>query len=128
MADNPAPAAAPAPSIARNQLHSSPARPGEDAALLDKAEAYLYGNGARQNCAQALVYLRTAADRGNAKARSQLGGLYATGHCVSLDRARAYYWFTLATDAGEHNEWVEHNREMLWAQMSPGERERISRH
>lgn len=92
--------------------------------LVTKAEAYLYGRGVPKNCDQALVYLRTAANRGNADARSKLGALYATGHCVSMDRAEAYNWFTLAREAGSKNVWVERNREMLWSQMTPAERER----
>jgi hypothetical protein len=124
----PAPTTTVAPPVANRRMSSSPEPPSADAALLDKAEAYLYGHGTRQSCSQALVYLRTAADHGSAKARSQLGGLYATGHCVSLDRATAYNWFTLAAEAGERNVWVERNREMLWAQMSPSERQRVSGH
>jgi hypothetical protein len=96
--------------------------PGNE--LVAKAEKYLYGRGVSKNCDQALVYLRTAANRGNADARSKLGALYATGHCVSMDRAEAYNWFTLARDAGSKNVWVERNREMLWSQMTPSEKER----
>lgn len=96
--------------------------PGSE--LVAKGEKYLYGRGVPKNCDQALVYLRTAANRGNADARSKLGALYATGHCVSMDRAEAYNWFTLAREAGSKNMWVERNREMLWSQMSQAEKER----
>jgi hypothetical protein len=91
--------------------------------LLNRGQAYLYGNGVPRNCAQALAFLYKAADGGNAEARSQLGTLYATGHCVSLDRARAFNWFTLAAGvAPERNAWVEHNRKMLWDQMTDSEK------
>jgi TPR repeat protein len=62
---------------------------------------------------------------GNAQARSQLGALYATGHCVPLDRARAYNWFSLAVRAASgHNIWIERNRQMLWEQMTEAEKAR----
>lgn len=95
-----------------------------DADLVKRADTYLYGRGAPKSCSQALVYLRTAANHGNADARSKLGGLYATGHCVPLDRAEAYNWFTLARKSGKADVWVERNREMLWSQMTPGEKSR----
>jgi len=100
-----------------------PRNTGEE--LATKGQAYLYGNGVERDCGQALVYLRKAADMGNAQARSQLGALYATGHCVPLDRARAYNWFTLALRASSgHSVWVERNRQMLWDQMTESEKAR----
>jgi hypothetical protein len=100
-----------------------PRNTGED--LATKGQAYLYGNGVERDCGQALVYLRKAADMGNAQARSQLGALYATGHCVPLDRARAYNWFSLALRASSgHSIWVERNRQMLWDQMTESEKAR----
>jgi hypothetical protein len=91
--------------------------------LLTKGQAYLYGNGVPRDCNQALTNLYKAADMGNAEARMQLGTLYATGHCVPLDRARAYNWFTLAANVTpEHNIWVERNRRMLWGKMTETEK------
>jgi hypothetical protein len=95
--------------------------------LVSKGQAYLYGRGVPQSCSVAVDYLRRAADASNPKAYSQLGGMYATGHCVPLDRAMAYEWFTRAKDAGEHNVWIDQSRQMLWAQMTPGERQRAVR-
>jgi hypothetical protein len=98
---------------------------GPDNALVTKADGYLYGHGGvPKNCDQALVYLHTAADRGNTTALSKLGGLYATGNCVPLDRARAYNWFTKARAAGDHNVWIERNMSMLWNAMTPEEKAR----
>lgn len=95
-----------------------------DKGLVTKADAYLYGRGVPKNCDQAIQYLHTAADHGNSSARSKLGGLYATGNCVPLDRARAYNWFTLAHRAGERNVWLEHSLTMLWSQMTSEEKGR----
>jgi cytoskeletal protein RodZ len=103
------------------------AAPQRDAGdrLFTKGVNYLYGRGGSlKSCDQALTYLQSAANMGNAKARSQLGALYATGHCVALDRAKAYEWFSLAADTGNRNVWVERNRTMLWSQMSEDERQR----
>lgn len=98
-------------------------QPGEQ--LYTKGVNYLYGTGVPSNCDQALVYLRNAANMGNAKARGQLGALYATGHCVPMDRATAYGWFSLAADASQgRNIWLERNRDMLWSQMTDKERQR----
>ncbi len=115
--------------IAKDRRASKPAKavaqaeePGAD--LVTKADKYLYGRGVSRDCKQALVYLRTAANDGNATARSKLGGLYATGHCVPLDRAEAYNWFTLSRRAGKMNVWVERNREILWSKMTPEEKGR----
>jgi hypothetical protein len=95
----------------------------DDAALVHRADALLRS----RNCNEAVDLFREAALHGNATARSRLGGLYATGHCVPLDRAEAYNWFTLAKDAGAHYSWIDHNRNMLWAQMTDRERERVMR-
>ncbi|MFB3918205.1 MAG: tetratricopeptide repeat protein [Terriglobales bacterium] len=101
--------------------------PGDQ--LYTKGMNYLYGRGGiPKNCDQAVVYLRDAANMGNAKARSQLGGLYATGHCVPLDRAQAYGWFSLAADVSPgRNIWLERSRNMLWSQMTESERQRAIR-
>jgi hypothetical protein len=95
----------------------------EDIAQVHRADALLKSH----HCNEAVDLLREAALHGNATARSRLGGLYATGTCVPLDRAEAYNWFTLAKDAGAHYSWIDHNRNMLWAEMTDRERERVMR-
>jgi len=108
----------------------SPARPAQptvDNTLLTRAESYLYGRGVPRSCDQAMVYLRAAAQQPNAKARSQMGALYATGRCVPQDRVVAYQWFSRALNTDPHNVWLERNREMLWRQMSEDERQRAMR-
>jgi hypothetical protein len=119
--DNSAPGTAPIAS--RQGAYEKPEQPDSD--LIAKADAYLYGRGVPRNCQQALAYLRTAANEGSPDARSKLGGLYATGNCVRLDRAEAYNWFTLARDAGSRSVWLERNRQMLWDQMTQAEKARV---
>ena len=95
----------------------------ENAALLSNAQKYLYGNGVPKSCDRALSYLRQAADNDSAKAKSTLGGLYATGHCVPLDPAVAYKWFALALRQDPNNSYLSHDLEMLWNQMTPAQKQ-----
>jgi hypothetical protein len=118
---------APQPTSVTREKPSAPARPAasESDTLYARGEAYLSGSGVPKSCTNALIYLDRAARIGNPKAASQLGGLYATGHCVNLDRARAYPYFTEAQNAAHgHNPYVQHNREMIWSQMTPAEKAR----
>ncbi len=95
----------------------------QNAALLGNAQKYLYGNGVPQSCDRALSYLRQAVDNDSAKAKSTLGGLYATGHCVPLDRAVAYKWFALALRQDPNNSYLSHDLEMLWNQMTTAQKQ-----
>jgi TPR repeat protein len=96
--------------------------PGESAQLYRQGLAYLYDAGTGHDCDSALVSLRKAADLGNVQASSQLGALYATGHCVPVDRVRAYHWFTRAADATHgRNLLIERNRQILWNEMTSKE-------
>ncbi|HUN79951.1 MAG TPA: tetratricopeptide repeat protein, partial [Phycisphaerae bacterium] len=59
-------------------------------------ENYLYGRGVPQDCNQALVYFRAAAEKQNGPAMSHLGAMYASGHCVTQNKVAAYKWFSRA--------------------------------
>ena len=100
-----------------------PAARPEDDSLLLLAQKYLHGRGVPENCEQGLIYLRALQQR-SAKARSQLGALYATGHCVPQDRVEAYRWFTSALALDPHNVWLNRQRNILLAQMTSQERQR----
>lgn len=102
---------------------ATPSADAENAALLNDAQRYLYGNGVPQSCDRALGYLRQAVDNDSAKAKSTLGSLYATGHCVPLDRAVAYKWFALALRQDPNNSYLSHDLEMLWNQMTPAQKQ-----
>ena len=95
----------------------------EDDALVANAEKYLYGRGVPENCDRALSSLRAAAQRQNSRARSLLGSMYATGHCVPRDLPNAYRWFALASRDNTDNMWVQRNLEMIWREMTPQERQ-----
>lgn len=101
------------------------AEPGEE--LFVRGQAYLSGHGVANSCTNAVTYLNRAARMGNTKAASQLGGLYATGHCVPLDRARAYQYFKQAQGSGSANVYVERSRNLMWRQMTEDEKARAER-
>lgn len=102
---------------------AAPSLDGQNAVLLANAQKYLNGAGVPQSCDRALSYLRQASDNRSAQAKSTLGGLYATGHCVPLDRAIAYRWFALALRQEPNNSYVSHDLEMLWNQMTAQEKQ-----
>jgi len=112
-------------SAAAASATAAPKNPDSEA-LVDTAEKYLDGQGVPQSCDRALTYLRQAVD-GSVRAKSKLGGLYATGHCVALDRPTASRWFALALHEQPTNPYIEHNLQMLWNQMSPDEKSRVVR-
>jgi hypothetical protein len=120
----PSPAAKPkASSRASEPVDDSRATDAENTSLLASAQKYLYGQGVPQSCDRALSFLRQAVDNGSVKAKSTLGGLYATGHCVPLDRAISYRWFAQALRQEPNNSYLSHDLEMLWNQMSPQEKQ-----
>jgi TPR repeat protein len=57
---------------------------------------YLHGKSVPQDTAQALVWIRHAADRGAPAAQLQLGELYEQGKLVPRDLENAYYWYSIA--------------------------------
>ena len=77
-----------------------------------------------QNCDEGVGILRTASQQGNLRAVVKLGALYATGTCLPQDRVMAYRYFTQAYHAEPRNQALDHNRVMLWANMSDEERRR----
>ena len=116
----------PAAKTRTRRAETAPAAPSLDeqnALLLADAQKYLNGAGAPQSCDRALSYLRQASDNRSVQAKSTLGGLYATGHCVPLDRAIAYRWFALALRQQPNNSYISHDLEMLWNQMTAQEKQ-----
>lgn len=102
------------------------ARSPEDSNVLI-AQKYLYGQGVRQDCNRALTLLRPAADSSSVKARTMLGAMYATGHCVPQDLPRSYHWFALALREEPSNIWVARNLQSIWNQMSDSEKQTAMR-
>jgi hypothetical protein len=124
-------ATTPAPAPPRHEVSATrlPAQPADDSgdALFRRGEHYLYGRGGAEDCVNALKYLKMASYKQNAKARSAMGTMYATGHCVSRDLPSAYRWFALALRADPNNSVVEQNLTSVWNQMTPPERQLATR-
>jgi len=122
-------AAAPTPTPTRHEVSAErvpaakPAEADDAESLFRRGERSLYGRGGAQDCSSALKYLKMASDKQSAKARSAMGTMYATGHCVSRDLPSAYRWFALSLRADPNNSVVEKNLSAVWNQMTPPERQ-----
>jgi hypothetical protein len=88
-----------------------------------EGERYLYGTGVPQNCGRAEKSLLASAKNANPKAQSVLGTMYATGHCVGRDLPTAYRWFARASHQDPNNARITRDLEVLWKQMTAGERQ-----
>ena len=95
-----------------------------DNSQIQLAEKYIYGRGVPQDCGRALMLLRSAAGTQNPNAQIKLGALYATGQCVSQDRALAYGWYSKAKRIQPGNTFLEYSMNSLWASMTEDERRR----
>jgi hypothetical protein len=115
----PAPKPKPDPKIA---TPPAPVLKGDDKLVAD-GEKYLYGNGVPEDCDLAQKNLKAAAAHSNARALTLMGAMYATGHCVDRDLPTAYRWFAKALHQDPSNARVQQDLEILWRQMTPGERQ-----
>jgi len=102
---------------------ATPGAPDLGDAAFRKGEAYLYGRGVKENCAEAMKYLKAASAKSSAKARIAFGTMYATGHCVPRDLPTSYSWFALALHADPTNQVLEKDLNQVWIQMTPSERQ-----
>jgi hypothetical protein len=125
----PTPAPKPTPKETAKPAPTVPAVPAisADDRLAAEGEKYLYGNGVSADCGRAVKSLNTAANHSNAKAQSLLGAMYATGHCASRDLPTAYRWFARALHNDPSNVRLERDLQMVWNQMTPGERSLATR-
>jgi TPR repeat protein len=95
---------------------------GNPDAPVQLADMYIRGVGVPKSCEQAMVLLKTAAEKENARARNRLATLYETGNCVQRNRVEAYRWVSSALAANPNNQWAQQNKDLLWQQMNPDER------
>lgn len=70
------------------------------AAQLLVAEAYFYGRGTATNRAEAVLWYRRAAAKGNTDAEASLGLCYLYGYGCEKDPAQAVDWFLRAAETG----------------------------
>ena len=123
----------PAPTPVRHEVSATripaskpaPADPAD--ALFRRGQGYLYGRNGTEDCTNALKYLKMAADQQHAKARSMMGTMYATGHCVPRDLPSSYRWFALALRVDPNNSVLEKDLSAVWNQMTPPERQLATR-
>ncbi len=94
---------------------------GNPEAPVQLADMYIKGTGVPRSCEQAVVLLKTAAEKENALARNRLASMYATGNCVQRNRVEAYHWLSAALSANPQSQWAQQNRDILWNQMTPDE-------
>jgi hypothetical protein len=95
---------------------------GNPDAPVQLADLYVKGDGVPRSCEQAVVLLKTAAEKENARACNRLAAMYATGNCVNRNRVEAYRWVSSALAANPSSQWAQQNRDLLWQQMTPEER------
>jgi len=95
---------------------------GNPEAPVRLADMYIQGVGVPRSCEQAMVLLKTAAEKENAPARNRLASMYATGTCVQRNRVEAYRWLSSALTANPSSQWAQQNRDLIWQQMTPDER------
>jgi TPR repeat protein len=69
--------------------------------------------------------LKTAAAKGNVRARNRLASMYAIGSCVPHDPVQAYRWLAAALDVDPRNRWAQQNRDLMLRQMTAEERTQI---
>lgn len=86
------------------------------------ADMYVKGDGVPRSCEQALVLLKTAATKDNARARNRLAAMYNNATCVQRNRVQAYRWLSSALAADPNSQWAQQNRNSIWQQMTPEER------
>ncbi len=95
---------------------------GNPTAPVRLADMYVKGDGVPRSCEQAIVLLKTAAEKENALARNRLASMYGSGTCVQRNRVEAYRWLSSALAANPNSEWAQQRRDQLWQQMTPEER------
>src|SRR5258705_1006726 len=76
--------------------------------------AYLTGDGIRKDDAEAVKWLRKAADQDNPVAERYLAEMYFKGRGVPADNAEAAKWLRLAAEQGDAQS--EHNLAVLYTQ------------
>lgn len=101
---------------------------GNPDAPVQLANMYIQGDGVPRSCEQAMVLLKTAAEKENARARNRLASMYSTGTCVSRNRVEAYRWLSSALTANPNSQWAQQNRDLIWQQMTPDERAQAQRY
>ena len=76
------------------------AEAGDAVAQSILGDCYYFGEGVREDEAEAAKWYRKAADQGDVRAQFSLGVMYAKGRGVPKDEAEAMKWYRQAADQG----------------------------
>lgn len=90
---------------------------GNERARGNLARLHLLGLGVPRDPAKAASLFKRAAMSGYVKAQAALGNLYARGQGVPKDFLRAHFWWSLASQQGDHESLV--GREDMASMMTP---------
>jgi TPR repeat protein len=77
------------------------AEKGEPLAQLIVGRLYKIGNGAPQDCGEAVKWFTRAAEQGNVEAQFELGTFYHQGQCVAKNDRTAVSWFERSGEKGD---------------------------
>lgn len=77
------------------------AKAGDARAEFNLGVSYYYGNGVKQDYAEALKWYQKAAEHGNERAQYNLASLYADGLGTTRDAAKAAQWYAKAAEKGD---------------------------
>jgi TPR repeat protein len=77
------------------------AEKGEPLAQMIVGRLYEKGEGAPNDCGEAVKWSTRAAEQGNADAQFELANFYHQGHCVAKDDRTAVIWFELSGKKGD---------------------------
>lgn len=117
----------PAPAKTKTTTAAATTQAKFDNSSVDQADRYLHGQGVPRDCTKAISLLRSSARDGNPRAQVKLGAMYAIGECVTQDRAAAYQWMARAQETQPSNSYLQKTMNNLWANMTPDERDRITK-
>jgi len=82
---------------------------------------YADGHGVPQDYVEAVTWYRKAAEKGNATAQHNLGGMYVQGRGVTQDYMLAYMWLNLAASklSGTDRESAVKRRDLAAGKLTP---------
>jgi TPR repeat protein len=87
-------------SFANMQACATPPDRMNPDALFAHGQAFEFGNGVVRDSAEAAMWYRAAADRGDVRAQNSLGIMYDQGIGVPQNPSEAVKWFLLSADRG----------------------------
>ena len=88
------------PAFAQDSFLLERAQAGDAEAQFELGWMYYYGDGVKQDSAEAVKWFSLAAGQGLAQAQHNLGWMYDEGEGVPQSEGRAVYWYCKAAEQG----------------------------